>query len=93
MKLSYDSSFNTLVINHDRCIRPSHRRQLTISETTKSETVASYLHMLFIRKKDNTFSARLHEKCDSLGSILSTFPYLSENIRSTPSYSATLHSL
>ena len=38
-------------------------KELTISETTESTSIASYLNLLFIRDKSNNITTKLYDKC------------------------------
>ena len=61
-------------------------KELTISETTKSTSVASYLDLLFTRDKSNNITTKLYDKRDTFGSIIVNFPFMSSNIPSAPAY-------
>ena len=49
-------------------------KELTISETTESTSIASYLDLLFIRDKSNNIMTKLMTNVMHLASILWTFP-------------------
>ena len=57
--------------------------ELTISETTESTSVASYLDLLFTRDKSNNITTKLDDKRDAFGFHIVNFPFISSNI---PSY-------
>ena len=59
-------------------------KELTISETTKSTSVASYLDLLFTRDKNNNIITKLYDKCDAFGFHIVNFPFMLSNIPSTP---------
>ena len=61
-------------------------KELTISETTKSTSIASYLYLLFIRDKSNNITTKLYDKRDAFGFHIVNFPYMSSNIPSAPAY-------
>ena len=49
-------------------------KELTISETTESTTVASYLDLLFTRDKSNNITTKLYDKRDALVFHIVNFP-------------------
>ena len=49
-------------------------KELTISETTESTSVASYLHLLFTRDRSNNITTKLYDNVMHLASTLLTFP-------------------
>ena len=57
---------------------------LTISETTESTSVASYLDLLFTRGKSNNMTTKLYDKRDAFGFYIVKFPFMSSNIPSAP---------
>ena len=61
-------------------------KELTISETTESTSIASYLDLLFIRDKSNNMTTKLHDKRDAFGFHIVNFPFMSSNIPSAPAY-------
>ena len=61
-------------------------KELTISETTESTSVASYLDLLFIRDNGNNITTRLYDKRDTFGFHIVNFPFMSSNIPSAPAY-------
>ena len=61
-------------------------KELTISETTESTSVASYLDLLFTRDKSNNITTKLYDKCDAFGFHIVNFPFMSSNIPSAPAY-------
>ena len=61
-------------------------KELTISETTESTSIASYLDLLFIRDKSNNIMTKLHDKRDTFGFHIVNFPFMSSNIPSAPAY-------
>ena len=60
--------------------------ELTISETTESSSVASYLDLLFIRDMSNNITTKLYDKRDAFGFHIVSFPFMSSNIPSAPAY-------
>ena len=61
-------------------------KELTISETTESTSVASYLDLLFIRDNSNNITTKLYDKRDTFGFHIVNFPFMSNSIPSTPAY-------
>ena len=61
-------------------------KALTISETTESTSVASYLHLLFTRDNSNNITTKLYDKCDAFGFHILNFPFMSSSILSAPAY-------
>ena len=61
-------------------------KELTISETTESTSVASYLDLLFIRDNSNNITTKLNDKRDTFGFHIVNFPFMSSNIPSAPAY-------
>ena len=49
-------------------------KELTISETTQSTSVVSYLGLLFTRDKSNNKTTKLNDKRDALGFHIVNFP-------------------
>ena len=61
-------------------------QKITISETTESTSVASYLDLLFTRDKSNNITTKLNDKLDAFGFHIVNFPFMSSNIPSAPAY-------
>ena len=61
-------------------------KELTISETTESTSVASYLDLLFTRDRSNNITTKLYDKRDTFGFHIVNFPFMSSNIPSAPAY-------
>ena len=59
---------------------------ITISETTESTSVTSYLDLLFTRDRSNNITTKLYDKCDAFGFHIVNFPFMSSNIPSAPAY-------
>ena len=51
-------------------------KELTISETTESNSVASYLDLLFIRDNSNNITTKLYDKRDTFGFHIVNFPFM-----------------
>ena len=66
-------------------------KELTISETTASTSVASYLNLLFTRDRSNNITTKLDDKRDAFGFHIVNFPFMSSNIPSTPAYGVSIH--
>ena len=81
------STFN--IFNNKRFkefISDIYPKELTISETTESTSVAPYLDLLFTRDKSNNITTKLFDKCDAFGFHIVNFPFMSSNITSAPAY-------
>ena len=65
-------------------ISDTHPKEVTISETTESTSVASYLDLLFIRDNSNNITTKLYDKRDTFGFHIVNFPFMSSNIPSAP---------
>ena len=52
----------------------------TISETTESTSIASYLDLLFIQNKSNNIMTKLDDKHDAFGFHIVNFPFMSTNM-------------
>ena len=61
-------------------------KKLTISETTESTSVASYLDLLFTRDRSNNITTKLYDKRDAFGFHIVNFPFMSSKIPSAPAY-------
>ena len=61
-------------------------KELTISETTESTSVASYLDLHFTRDENNNITTKLCDKCDAFGFHIVNLPFMSRNIPSAPAY-------
>ena len=57
-------------------------KELTISETTESTSIASYLDLLFIQDKNNNIMTKLYDKRHAFGFYIVNFPFMSSNIPS-----------
>ena len=62
-------------------------KELTISKTTESTSIAFYLDLVFIRDKSNNITTKLHDKRDAFGFHTVNFPFMSSNIPSASAYS------
>ena len=85
--LSYcytDDSFNNK--RFKKFMSDVYPKELTISETTESTSIASYLHLLFIRDKSNNITTKLYDKRDAFGFHIVNFPFTLSNIPSAPAY-------
>ena len=61
-------------------------KELTISETTESTSVVSYLDLLFIRDNSNNITTKFNDKRDTFAFHIVNFPFMSSNIPSVPAY-------
>ena len=87
--LSYHYIDDLISFNNKRFkvfISDIYPKELTISETTKSTSLASYLDLLFIQDKSNDITTKLYDKCDTFGFHIVNFPFMSSNILSSPAY-------
>ena len=87
--LSYRYIDDLFSFNNNRFkefISDIYPKELTISETTKSTSVASYLDLLFIRDNTNNITTKLYDKRDTFGFHIVNFPFMSSNIPSVPAY-------
>ena len=75
-----------LIIKDLRNSFPIFTPKSSISETTESTSVASYLDLLFIRDNSNNITTKLYDKRDTLGFHTVNFPFMSSNIPSAPAY-------
>ena len=87
--LSYHYIDDLISFNNKRFkefISNIYPKELTISETTESTSVASYLDLLFIRDNSNNITTKLYDKRDTFGFHIVNFPFMSSNIPSAPAY-------
>ena len=87
--LSYRYTDDLIYFNNKRFkefISDIYPKELTISETTESTSIASPLDLLFIRDKSNNISTKLYDKRDTFGFHIVNFPFMSSNIPSAPAY-------
>ena len=78
--LSYRYTDNLISFNNKRFkefISDIYPKELTISETTESTSVASYLDLLFTRDRSNNITTKLHDKRDAFGFHIVNFPFMS----------------
>ena len=87
--LSYRYIDDLISFNNKRFkdfISDIYPKELTISDTTESTSVASYLDLLFIRDNSNNITTKLYDKRDTFGFHIVNFPFMSSNIPSAPAY-------
>ena len=87
--LSYRYIYVLIFFNNKRFnefIPDIYPKELTISETTESTSVASYLDLLFARVENNNITTKLYDKRDALGFHIVNFPFMSSSIPSSPTY-------
>ena len=75
--LSYRYTDDLISFNKKRFkefISDIYPKELTISETTKSTSIASYLDLLFTRDKSNNITTKLYDKRDAFGVHIVNFP-------------------
>ena len=63
----------------------SFLKGFTISETTESTSVASYVDLVITRDEKNNITAKLYDR-DAFGFHIVNFPVMSNNIPSAPGY-------
>ena len=87
--LSYRYIDDLISFNNKRFkefISDIYPKELTISETTESTSVASYLDLLFILDNSNNITTKLDDKRDTFGFHIVNFPFMTSNIPSVPAY-------
>ena len=87
--LSYHYINDLISFNNKRFkefISDIYPKELTISETTESTSVASYLDLLFTRDRSNNITTKLYDKRDAFGFHIVNFPFMSSNMTSAPAY-------
>ena len=87
--LSYRCIDDLISFNNKRLkefISDIYPKELTISETTESTSVASFLDLLFIRDNSNNITTKLDDERDTFGFHIVNFPFMSSNIPSAPAY-------
>ena len=87
--LSYRYIDDLISFNNKRFkefISDIYSKELTISETTESTSIASYLDLLSIRDKSNNITTKLYDKRDAFSFHIVNFPFMSSNIPSAPAY-------
>ena len=87
--LSYRYNDDLISFNNKKFkefISDIYPKELTVSETTESTSIASYLNQLFIRDKSNNITTKLYDRRDEFGFHIVNFPFMSSNIPSAPAY-------
>ena len=87
--LSYRYTDDLISFNNTRFkefISDIYPKELTISETTESTSVASYHDLLSIRDKNNNIMIKLCEKRVAFGFHIVKFPFMSSDIPLAPAY-------
>ena len=87
--LSYHYIDDLISFNNERFkefISDIYPKELTISETTESTSIASCLDLHFIRDKSSNITTKLYDKRDAFGFHIVNFPFVSSNIPSAPAY-------
>ena len=87
--LSYRYIDDLISFNNKRFyefITDIYPKELTISETTESTSVASYLDPLSTRDENNNVTTKLYDKRDAFGFHIVNFPFMSSNVPSAPAY-------
>ena len=78
------ASFETVTLKG--FISDIYPKELTISKTTESTSVASYLDLLFTRDENSNITTKLYDKRDAFGFHIHNFQFMSSNIPSAPAY-------
>ena len=87
--LSYRYTDDLISFNNTRfkeLISDIDPKELAISETTESTSIASYLDLLFIQDKNNNITTKLDDKRDAFCFQIVNFSFMSSNIPSAPAY-------
>ena len=87
--LSYRYNDGLISFNNKRFkefISDIYPKELTISETTESTSVASHLDLFFTRDENNNIATKLYDKRDAFGCHTVNFPFISSNIPLAPVY-------
>ena len=87
--LSYRYIDDLISFNNKRFkefISEIYPKELTISETIESTSIASYLYLLSIRDKNNNITTKLYDKRDAFGFHIVNFPFMSNNTPAAPAY-------
>ena len=87
--LSYRYIDDLISFNNTRfkeSISDIYNKELTISETTESTSIDSYLDLLFIRDKNNNMKTKLYDKRDAFRFHIVNFPFMSSSIPSASAY-------
>ena len=77
--LSYRNIDDLISFNNKRFkefISDIYSKELTISETTESTSIASYLHLLFILDKSNNITTKLYDNSDAFGFHIVNFLFM-----------------
>ena len=89
LNLSYRYIDDLISFNNKRFkefMSDMYPKELTISETTESTSVASWIDLLSARDKSNNITTKLYEKRDAFGFQIVNFPFMSSNIPLAPAY-------
>ena len=75
--------------NHDfeNYLGQMYPPELEIKDTTESNTSASYLDLLLSISRDGRLHTSLYDECNDFNFHITTFPFMSSNIQSSPAYS------
>ena len=79
-------SFSNKIFNE--FISDIHPKELTISATTESTSVASYLDLLFTRDENSIVTTKIYDKRNAFGFHIMNFPFMPSNIPFASAYSA-----
>ena len=89
LNLSYHYTDDLISFNNKRFkefISDIYSKELTISETTESTSIAFYLDLLIIRGNSNNLTTKLDDKRNTFGFHIVNFPFMSSNIPSALAY-------
>ena len=71
---------------NDTAVYDIYPNEHTISETTESTSVVSYLDLFFNRDENNNITTKLYDKRDAFGFHIVNCPFMSSNIPSASAY-------
>ena len=89
LNLCYRYTDDLIVFNNKKCLdylKKIYPSQLTVKKANKSDHLADYLDLTFIKDSGGRLSTRLYDKRDDFDFHIVRFPFLSSNISSGPSY-------
>ena len=74
-------------------VKEIYPSQLTVEKANTSDDLANYLDLTFTIESNNQLYTKLYDKCDDSDFHIVNFPFLSSNIRSSPSYGVYISQL
>ena len=79
--------------NFDNYLGQMYPAELEIKDKTESNILASYLDLLLSIERDVQLRTSLYDKHDDINFIITKFPFLSNNIPSSPGYGVSISHL